>query len=63
MRISVIIMLAPLTTIMANVGLTATSSRAILLLDFRKAYDTVELEFLFLVSYTLDFLKNLTEII
>ncbi|EEY66740.1 uncharacterized protein PITG_23108 [Phytophthora infestans T30-4] len=65
---TVMVMLAILATAKAESELAAALSRVILLLDFRKAYDTVAREFLFLVLIRFGFspefvqmLRNLHE--
>ena len=63
MRKTVMMMLAPLATAKAEPDLTAARSRAILLLDFRKAYDTVSREFLFLTLRRFGFPWEFTEMI
>ena len=59
LRKTVMMMLAQLVTAKAESELTASGSRAILLLDFRKAYDTVLREFLFSDSSALNSLTIL----
>uniref|UniRef100_A0AAV1UDS8 Reverse transcriptase domain-containing protein n=1 Tax=Peronospora matthiolae TaxID=2874970 RepID=A0AAV1UDS8_9STRA len=44
---TVMMMMAQLTTATEQIDLTAEDSRCILLLDFRKAYDTVDRDFLY----------------
>nr|P0CV25.1 RecName: Full=Secreted RxLR effector protein 78; Flags: Precursor [Plasmopara viticola] len=52
---TVMMMLAILATAKAEPQLAAASSRVILLLDFKKAYDSVAREFLFLVLLRFEF--------
>ncbi|CAI5719351.1 unnamed protein product [Peronospora destructor] len=63
MRKTVMMMLALLATAKDELELAAARSRAILLLDFRKAYDTVAREFLFLVLVRFGFSQEFTEMI
>ena len=51
----------PGTTAKAEPETTAAGKRAILLLDFRKAYDTVSREFLFLALESFGFFHEFTE--
>lgn len=63
MRKAMMVMLALLTTPTAEPKLAALRSRAIFLLDFRKAYDTVAREFLFLALVHFKFSQELTVMI
>ena len=63
MRKTVMMMLAQLATAKAEPELTALGSWAILLLDFRKAYDTVSRESLFLALERFGFSHEFTEMI
>ena len=56
-------MLAQQATAKAEPELTAAGSRAILLLDFQKAYDTVSREFRFLALERFEFSHEFTEMI
>jgi hypothetical protein len=60
---TVMMMLAMLATAAPNPDLEAAMSRVILLLDFRKAYDTVVREFLFLVLEKFGFSKEFVNMI
>ena len=59
----VMMMLSQLATATKDDTLTAMNSRAILLLDFRKAYDTVDREFLYEALMTFSFSERYVQLI
>lgn len=61
--VMMMMMMANITTAISEPDVEAALSRAILLLDFRQAYDTVDRDFLFLVLRRFSFSSEFVEMI